>query len=203
MDFHGSPLCRTWVKLGATAAKGSTVVTLAEPVTGWRVGDRVILTATRTGPTRDAAACGTREAPLRTDAERASQTEERDRPGDRRRPADARPARWSYDHLRDGDYRGEVANLSRNVVVESADPGGVRGPHDVSPRLGRLDLATPSSATWARRACSASTASTSTALGDTMRGSSVVGASIWDSGNRWITIHGTNYLVVRDCVGYQ
>ena len=40
-------------------------------------------------------------------------------------------------------------------------------------------------------------------VGDTMRGSSVVGASIWDSDNRWLTIHGTNYLVVRDCVGYQ
>ena len=36
-----------------------------------------------------------------------------------------------------------------------------------------------------------------------MRGSSVIGASIWDSHNRWLTIHGTNYLVVRDCVGYQ
>ena len=36
-----------------------------------------------------------------------------------------------------------------------------------------------------------------------MRGSTVVGASIWDSGNRWITIHGTNRLVIRDCVGYQ
>jgi hypothetical protein len=36
-----------------------------------------------------------------------------------------------------------------------------------------------------------------------MRGSSVVGASIWDSHNRWLTIHGTDYLVVRDCVGYQ
>jgi len=36
-----------------------------------------------------------------------------------------------------------------------------------------------------------------------MRGSSVVGASIWDSGNRWLTIHGTSHLVVRDCVGYQ
>jgi hypothetical protein len=36
-----------------------------------------------------------------------------------------------------------------------------------------------------------------------MRGSSVVGASIWDSANRWLTIHGTDYLVVRDCVGYQ
>jgi len=31
----------------------------------------------------------------------------------------------------------------------------------------------------------------------------VIGASIWDSGNRWLTIHSTNYLVVRDCVGYQ
>jgi hypothetical protein len=40
-------------------------------------------------------------------------------------------------------------------------------------------------------------------VGDTMRGSSVIGASIWDSANRWLTIHGTNYLVVRDCVGYQ
>jgi hypothetical protein len=40
-------------------------------------------------------------------------------------------------------------------------------------------------------------------VGDTMRGSSVIGASIWDSGNRWLTIHGTNYLVVRDCIGYK
>ena len=36
-----------------------------------------------------------------------------------------------------------------------------------------------------------------------MRGTSVIGASIWDSGNRWITIHGTNGLVVQDCVGYR
>ena len=47
MDFHGAELSRSWVKLGAAAAKGATAVTLAEPVTGWRVGDRVIVTATR------------------------------------------------------------------------------------------------------------------------------------------------------------
>ena len=40
-------------------------------------------------------------------------------------------------------------------------------------------------------------------VGDTMRGSQVLGAAIVDSHNRWITIHGTEYLVVRDCVGYQ
>ena len=30
--------------------------------------------------------------------------------------------------------------------------------------------------------------------GDSMRGASVIGASTRDSGNRWITVHGTNYL---------
>ena len=39
--------------------------------------------------------------------------------------------------------------------------------------------------------------------GDSMRGSSVIGASIWDSANRFLTIHGTDYLVVRDCVGFR
>jgi hypothetical protein len=39
-------------------------------------------------------------------------------------------------------------------------------------------------------------------VGDTMRGSYVIGNSIHHSGNRWLTIHGTNYLVVRDNVGY-
>jgi len=39
--------------------------------------------------------------------------------------------------------------------------------------------------------------------GDTMRGSSAIGLSVWDSENRFFTIHGTNYLVVRDVVGYK
>src|SRR5262245_14283695 len=46
MDFHGAPQSRTWVKLGATAKKGDKVVALMEPVTGWKVGDRIIVTAT-------------------------------------------------------------------------------------------------------------------------------------------------------------
>jgi hypothetical protein len=126
LELHGSPLGRTWVKLGASAAAGDREVRLAEPVRGWRVGDRVIVTAT-----------GSRErintrVSLRAAAERSGksargpQTEERivtaidgyrlrlDRPLD-------------FGHQGEGDYRGEVADLSRNVVVESADPAGPRG----------------------------------------------------------------------------
>ena len=48
MEIHGAPIARTWVKLGQTARKGDGTVFLADAVTGWRVGDRVILTATET-----------------------------------------------------------------------------------------------------------------------------------------------------------
>src|SRR5262245_39315869 len=46
LDIHGAAMNRTWVKLGATANKGDKSVTLAEAVTGWKVGDRIIVTAT-------------------------------------------------------------------------------------------------------------------------------------------------------------
>src|SRR4051812_285379 len=110
LDLHGAPLGHTWVKLGDTAPKGAAVVTLAEPVTGWRPGDRVIVTATRLAHSR-------KEGPL---------TEERTvRRVERTTLTLDRPL--ASEHLGSGAYRGEVANLSRNVVVESADPAGVRG----------------------------------------------------------------------------
>jgi hypothetical protein len=54
-DVHGTPLARTWVKLGAGASRGATTLTLAEPVPDWRVGDRLIITATRRPAAREEA----------------------------------------------------------------------------------------------------------------------------------------------------
>src|SRR5262249_18970042 len=107
-----------------------------------------------------------------------------------------------YAHLGDGDYRAEVANLSRNVIVESADPDGIRG-HTMYHRHSAGSL----SYSEFRHLCKKRVLSRSSLhyhmCRDTMRGSSVIGNSIWDSHNRWLTIHGTNYLVVRDNVGYK
>ncbi len=87
-------------------------------------------------------------------------------------------------------------------MVEIADPDGVRGHtmyHKHSPgslsyaefrHLGKKDILGKYALHF--HLCR-----------DTMRGSSVVGCSIWDSHNRWLTIHGTDYLVVRDNVGYK
>jgi len=108
MDCHGAPLSRTWVKLGETTHAGDTTLSLAEPVTGWKAGDQIILTATH------------RQA--RTEG----LTEER-----RVTAIDGRKVMLDQplkdEHLGSGEYRGEVANLSRNVVVESADPARARG----------------------------------------------------------------------------
>lgn len=188
MDFHGTPLSRTWVKLGATSKKGDATITLSEPVTGWRVGDRVIITATKLG--RD-----------NGQGTELMQTEERLITGltDKTVTLD-KPL--VHEHLGEGEFRGEIANLSRNVIVESANPEGERGHtmyHQGSAgsisyaefrHLGKKDVLGRYSLHFHL-------------VGDTMRGSSVIGASIWDSHNRWLTIHGTNYLVVRDCVGFR
>ena len=188
MDFHGTPLVWTWVKLGATAAAGAATVTLSEPETGWRIGDRVILTATSR----------LRSGTYKRDG---GQTEERlikaisgaavtlDQP-------------LEYEHFAEGEWRGEIANLSRNVVVESADPAKSRG-HTMYHRGSAGSISYAEFRHLGKENTLGRYSLHYHLVGDTMRGSSVVGASIWDSGNRWLTIHGTNYLVVRDCVGYQ
>ncbi|HUR53702.1 MAG TPA: hypothetical protein VMZ71_06205, partial [Gemmataceae bacterium] len=105
-------------------------------------------------------------------------------------------------HLGDGEYRGEVANLSRNVVVESADPAGERG-HTMYHRDSAGSLSYTEFRHLGKKGVLGRYALHFHLCRDTMRGSSVVGNSMWDSHNRWLTIHGTNYLIVRDNVGYK
>jgi RNA polymerase sigma factor (sigma-70 family) len=198
MDFHGAPLDRTWVKLGAAAKADSAEVTLAEGVTGWRVGDRVILTSTARQNLGKKAAedARTDRGSTRDDTE----TEERFIKGlDGTKLTLNKPL--DHDHRCDGPYRGEVANLSRNVVVQSA-PGGPRG-HTMYHRDSAGSISYAEFRHLGKEGVLGRYSLHFHLCGDTMRGSSVIGASIWDSGNRWLTIHGTDYLVVRDCVGYR
>jgi len=95
-----------------------------------------------------------------------------------------------------------VANLSRNVIVESADPDGVRG-HTMHHRFSRGSISYARFAHLGKENTLGRYSLHFHLVSDSMRGSSVVGAAIVDSHNRWITVHGTNYLLIRDCVGYR
>jgi G8 domain len=196
MDLHGAPLAHTWLKLAQSAKPGDTTVPVQGDLTGWRSGDRVILTGTFHPD-------GNEKTPVLATT---SQTEERVLVSARSREERGATLKFdkplAFEHFAEGEFRGEVANLTRNVVIESADPDGVRGHtmyHSNSTgsisyaefrHLGKKDVLGKYPIHF--HLCR-----------DTMRGSSVIGASIWDSHNRWLTIHGTEYLVVRDCVGYK
>lgn len=194
MDFHGAPMNHTWVKLGKDVQSHDQEISLAEPVAGWRVGDRVIITATHL----DESASGTGRPGKRG---RKIFTEERTIQAiDGTRLVVDRPLEFA--HSGSGVFRGEVANLSRNVVVESADPARERG-HTMYHRYSAGSISYAEFRHLGKEGVLGRYALHFHLVGDTMRGSSVIGASIWDSANRWLTIHGTNYLVVRDCVGYQ
>ncbi len=195
MEFHGGELNHTWVKLGAPAKMGDARVTLAEGVTGWRVGDHVIVTSTTRQTKRPP------EKTFRPSVRDLTQTEERTI-----QAVDGTTltldAPLQFDHICDGAYRGEVANLSRNVIVESADPAKARG-HTMYHRGSSGAIHYAEFRHLGKEGVLGRYSIHFHQVRDTMRGASVIGASIWDSANRWITIHGTDYLVVRDCVGYH
>ncbi len=196
MEIHGAPLQRTWVKLGARAEAGASSITVAEPVRDWRVGDEIIVTGSDRG-----SGSGTYRSDVRNRRTTEAQTESRRITAlDGERLTLDKPL--EFDHAGEGEFRCEAANLSRNVVIESADPDGVRG-HTVYHRYSQGGISYARFAHLGKENVLGRYAIHFHLLGDSMRGSGVQGAAIVDSHNRWITIHGTNYLVVRDCVGYQ
>jgi len=193
MDFHGAQMNHTWVKLGATVKAGETAIPLAETVSGWRAGDRVILTAT-TRQNKEAKTFRPSTRDNTQTEERIIRTIEPDRL--------ILDAPLAFDHLGEGEYRGEVADLSRNVIVESADSSKARG-HTMYHRGSSGSISYAEFRHLGKPGVLGRYSLHFHLVRDTMRGASVIGASIWDSGNRWITIHGSDYLVVRDCIGYQ
>src|SRR5204862_3927555 len=105
-------------------------------------------------------------------------------------------------HASPSEFHVELAILSGNVVVDSADLSQARG-HTMYHLYSAGSISYAEFRHLGKPGVLGRYSLHYHLVGDSMRGSSVIGASIWDSGNRWLTIHGTNYLVVRDCVGYQ
>jgi hypothetical protein len=194
MEIHGSPLKKSWIKLGEDAAEGDVTLTLSEEPTGWKVGDEILITATQ----RVMEGSTFRQG---KSSSKVPQSEERlichidGRKISLDGPLD-------FLHRGTGEFRGEVANLSRNIVIESADPEGVRG-HTVYHRFSQGNIRYASFESLGKEGVLGRYPIHFHLVGDTMRGSRVEGVVVRDSHNRWITIHGTNFLVVRDCIGYR
>lgn len=202
MEFHGAPMPKTWTRLSREAGRGEDLVMVpAADVVGWKPGDQVLVAGTNRQ-------FGYKNSRTHSVAERPATETRRIAKITPYRELDVRLARVWLDspldgtHRAEADYRAEVANLSRNVVIESADPDGVRG-HTMYHRNSSGSISYAEFRHLGKEGVLGKYALHFHQIGETMRGTSVVGASIWDSKNRWITLHGASYLVIRDCVGYK
>ncbi|MCC7420563.1 MAG: G8 domain-containing protein [Planctomycetaceae bacterium] len=212
LEIHGSPLRRTWVKLMKEAAAGTQTLSLAEPVTDWNEGDHLVITRTqrpgRGGGFRRSGGNGAgrrgesaEESSDHNEERKLVSTGGRDFTGGNSLRLDAPLSFLHYADESEG-FQGEVVNLTRNVIVESADPDGVRG-HTMFHKNSAGSISYAEFRHLGKQDVLGRYSMHFHLCGDTMRGSSVIGASIWDSHNRWITIHGTDDLVIRDCVGFK
>jgi hypothetical protein len=198
MEIHGAPLRNTWVKMKQRSEVGATSVALDDAVEDWREGDQVIFTSTRRQLDRRGESGGFFDN-AQTEVRKITRIGKKDFSGGHPLTID-KPL--TFAHYAEGNFRAEVANLTRNVIVESASPDGVRG-HTMIHKHSAGSISYAEFRHLGKRDELGRYALHYHLCGETMRGSSVVGASIWDSHNRFLTIHGTDAIVVRDCVGYK
>ncbi|MEQ9379492.1 MAG: G8 domain-containing protein [Pirellulales bacterium] len=198
LEIHGAPLRRTWVKMHRGSEVGDTRVTVDEPVADWNEGDRVIVTSTQRQRNHRGPSGGFIDN-AQTEVREVVSVGNKDFSGGYTIRLD-KPL--TFDHFAAGNFRAEVANLTRNVVIESAQPDLVRG-HTMIHVHSKGSISYSEFRHLGKEGVLGRYSLHYHLCEGTMRGSSVIGASIWDSHNRFLTIHGTDGIVVRDCVGYK
>ena len=193
MDIHGAPLTKTWVEMGASARSNDNTVVLDEAV-NWQPGDRILITgADIHEPPHDQHSYRHYNTP---------KTEERIIQSISNGTVITLNSPLTYDHRGQGWTSCEVANMTRNVIIESRDPNGVTG-HTMYHYDSRGSISYAAFNHLGKEGVLARYPIHYHILRDTNRGSSVIGSVIEDSRNRFVTIHATDYLVVRDNIGYK
>jgi hypothetical protein len=199
MTVQGATIKNPWVKMSASAAVGATTVNVTGDITDWKVNDKIIIVASRNNKSKFA----DNPPSYRTSLDHKPETEERTITAISGQTITFN-AGLVYSHAGHSGNFPEVANLSRTVTIKSAavETSATRGHVFVLPNssgsiayaqfdglgkegiLGRYPLHLHHS-------------------GATLRGMSIVGNSITNSHNKFVAVHRTHYMVLRDNVGYK
>lgn len=124
VTMHGAVRSPSFVRLATAPGAGATSLALDQAVSGWRVGDRILLPDSAQPRTEDSGVPRSYDEEVRTIGSVAP---------DGRSLGFAAPLGVAHpgttDENADGraDFRPHVANLDRNVVVRSESRGGTRG----------------------------------------------------------------------------
>jgi hypothetical protein len=132
VTMHGTPITPTFVRLGTEPLAGHSTLTLAQPMTGWRVGDEVVIPDTRQLIDLE------RFANLIEQSERATITaiSGTTLTLNRSLSFDHRGARGPNGAI---EFLPHVGNVSRNVRIRSEAANGTRG-HTLYTQRAAVDL---------------------------------------------------------------
>ena len=185
LNLHGDRT-HTWTKLANTANAGSTSIQVLD-ASGWRVGDEIVLASTDFDP---------RQAERRTISAIKGN-------------AITLNAKLDYMHFGkitfDVDERGEVGLLTRNVVLQaSADAAEppFYGGHVMAMGASRMFVEGVEFQRMGQNLTLARYPIHWHLVGDA-KGQYIRNASIHDTYNRCVTVHGTNFLRVENNVTYN
>jgi len=185
LNLHGDR-ANTWTKLAKTADAGSSTIEVLNAA-GWRVGDEIVLASTDYNP---------RLAERRTIAAISGNAITLDR-------------KLDYMHFGritfDVDERGEVANLTRNIKVQaSADAEqSYKGGHIMAMVTSRMFVSGVELNRMGQHMELARYPIHWHLVGDGGKGQYIRNASIHDTYNRCVTVHGTHNLRVENNVTYN
>jgi len=185
LNLHGSTT-NTWTKLSATANAGATSIQVLD-AKGWKVGDEIVLASTDFDP---------RQAERRTIAAIRGNTITLDK-------------KLDYMHFGkitfDVDERGEVAMLTRNVRLQaSADAAEAPfyGGHVMAMGTSKMYVEGVEFQRMGQNLTLARYPIHWHLVGDA-KGQYIKNASLHDTYNRCVTVHGTNFLRVENNVTYN
>src|SRR6186713_917702 len=184
LNLHGDRT-NTWTKLSQTAAAGSTSIQVLD-ASGWRVGDEIVLASTDFDP---------RQAERRTIAAVRGNTLTLDK-------------KLDYMHFGkitfDVDERGEVAMLTRNIKLQaSADAEqSFYGGHVMAMVGSKMFVEGVEFNRMGQNMTLARYPIHWHLIGDA-QGQYIKNASLHDTYNRCVTVHGTNFLRVENNVTYN
>src|SRR5262252_4613207 len=185
LNLHGNQT-NTWTKLSNTAATGATSIQVLNAA-GWRVGDEIVLVSTDYGP---------RQAERRTISAVSGNTITLDK-------------KLDYMHFGkitfDVDERGEVGLLTRIIKLQaSADAAeSFYGGHVMAMVGSKMFVEGVEFNRMGQNMTLARYPIHWHLVGDAGKGQYIKNASLHDTYNRCVTVHGTNFLHVENNVTYN
>jgi|GEM_PF-2042617 len=213
MDINGAPKPKVWSKLALTTGAGNSTATLVDTPTGWRVGDKVIITPTGKNPDeveiRTIASISgktlTFTAPLTYKHEAAYYT--------RDAATGALTAVTAAQIPSGGDkvvsIQGEVGLLTQNVTIASNQVTASDTNHRSHTFYLKNTSGSLSYAEFRDMGARGKLGRYPVHLhltGATVLNFPIIGLSIWNQyepGNKWIVLHTTQKATVRGNVGYN